>query len=417
MNNTYINSEIKRITNIILQSKVSKQYCIYKSRVVISNSASEDDWQYCLLILQYVNPKDDIKTISQLLESFLKIDRFRNEFLKNYTYLYITITRSIVFSMQSGNLGCLYNSISDKKQKLIQSIKSNFHSSNLVKSSCSTRSVLKLSNFLAIFYLDTHSYSNLLLDYEYYYKLDNNFSVKISMFGGLLNYFDLMIFVKILYLYKSVSYCFSNGILDINFSDFNFILSDSGQNRHKYMSSLDKLSKVHLNTFCTHQDSSSNGTKMPLEAIYSFSGNLISFERLSTRSSTSIRLYLSKPLFTMFQLSDNYSILNWDSFLNLSNSHCRLLYFYFCLNVKVSKYFTTFTLDNLLDNLYISSVHGSTFRSRKQSIRRMLQFIYDNRSNIIDFDFHLVFKSTFDTPKIKDIYAIKVRRLKVLLTN
>nr|UAD87305.1 hypothetical protein [Gracilaria pacifica] len=76
MNNMYINREIKRITNIILQSKASKQYFIYKSKFIVSNSASEDDWQYCLLILQYVNPNDNIKIISKLLESFLKVDRY-----------------------------------------------------------------------------------------------------------------------------------------------------------------------------------------------------------------------------------------------------------------------------------------------------------------------------------------------------
>nr|UAD87918.1 hypothetical protein [Gracilaria textorii] len=200
MNNIYINSEIKRITNIILQSKNSKQYSIYKSKVVISNSVSEDDWQYCLLILQYVNPKDDIKIISKLLETFLNLDRFRNVFFKNYNYLYITITRSIVFSMQSGNLGCFYNSSSDTKQKLIKPISKNFNCNNHVQSSCSVDNVLKVANFLSIFYLDPTSYSNSLFDYEYYKKLDDNCSVKISMFGGLLNYFDLMIFVKILYL-------------------------------------------------------------------------------------------------------------------------------------------------------------------------------------------------------------------------
>nr|UAD87917.1 hypothetical protein [Gracilaria textorii] len=225
-----------------------------------------------------------------------------------------------------------------------------------------------------------------------------------------------MISVKILYLYKPVSHVFPDGILDINFSDVNFMLSDNGRNRHKYISSLEKLSRVHLNTLCTYQNSSSNDSKTPLDAIYSFSGKLtISFERLSARSSTSIRLYLSKPLFTMFQLSDNYSIVNWAYFFNLSNSYIRLLYFYFCLNVKVSKYFTTFTLDNLLDGLYISSLHGSSFRSRKQNMRKMLQFIYDNRSKIIDFDFHLVFNFSSNTSKTKDIYAIKVHRSKVLL--
>nr|YP_010196261.1 hypothetical protein LK014_pgp002 [Gracilaria caudata]UAD83658.1 hypothetical protein [Gracilaria caudata] len=108
--------------------------------------------------------------------------------------------------MQSGNLGCLYNSLPDVKQKLIQPICKNYNYNNRIQASCSIENVLKIANFLSIFYLDKSSYSNSLLDHEYLYQLDENSSVRISMFGGLLNYFDLMIFVKILHIYnKNIS--------------------------------------------------------------------------------------------------------------------------------------------------------------------------------------------------------------------
>nr|AAC04724.1 ORF1 [Gracilaria robusta] len=409
MNHIYINSEIKRINNIILQSEVSKQYFIYKSKSIVSNSASEDDWQYCLLILQYINPNDNIQIISKLLESFLKFDRYRDKFSKNYNYLYTTIMKSIIFSMQSGNLGCYYNCSSNIEHKLIQPLDKHYNNNNLIRVSCSAESVLKISNFLSM--LDKSSYSNSFLDYAYFYKLDDNCSVKISMFGGLLNYFDLMIFLKILYIYKSVSHLFSDGILDINFSDFDFMLSNNGSNRRKYVNSLEKLSKVHLNTSVHIRIPLLMPLNCPQTRFILSQVHLMTFERLSTSSSTKYTTcILSKPLLKMFKLSDDYSIVNWGSLLNLPNSQVRLLYFYFCLNVKASKYFTTFTLDALLDKLYTSCVYGSTVRWRRSNMRKMLQFIYDNRSKIIDFDFHLV----FDFTQSKNIISIKVRRVRVL---
>nr|UAD87306.1 hypothetical protein [Gracilaria pacifica] len=97
--------------------------------------------------------------------------------------------------MQSNDLGCYYNSSSNIEQKLTQPVDKYYNDNNLIKVSCSAENVLKISNFLSMFYLDKFSYSNLFLDYEYFYTLNDKCSVKISMFGGLLNYFNLMIFL------------------------------------------------------------------------------------------------------------------------------------------------------------------------------------------------------------------------------
>nr|YP_010198510.1 hypothetical protein LK037_pgp001 [Gracilaria pacifica]UAD86926.1 hypothetical protein [Gracilaria pacifica] len=104
--------------------------------------------------------------------------------------------KSIIFAMQSGNLGCYYNSSSNIEQKLTQPIDKYCNDNNLIKVSCLSENVLKISNFLSMFYLDKSSYSNSFCDYEYFYKLDDNCSIKISMLGVLLNDFDLMIFLK-----------------------------------------------------------------------------------------------------------------------------------------------------------------------------------------------------------------------------
>nr|YP_010196776.1 hypothetical protein LKZ11_pgp103 [Gracilaria cliftonii]UAD84580.1 hypothetical protein [Gracilaria cliftonii] len=127
-----------------------------------------------------------------------------------------------------------------------------------------------------------------------------------------------------------------------------------------------------------------------------------------------MRVYLSEPILQMLKSKKDDSIINGQSFLSLSSLQIRLLYFYFCLHVKVSRYFTIFTVDRILNDLYISPCKPSSLRSRRYNIRKMLQSIYNSQENIMDFNFQLIFSS--DSTK-KVIKSIKVRRSKVLMLN
>nr|AAC04736.1 ORF6 [Agarophyton chilense] len=76
-----------------------------------------------------------------------------------------------------------------------------------------------------------------------------------------------------------------------------------------------------------------------------------------------MRVYLSEPILKMLTLKNNYSIVNWLSFSSISSYQIRLLYFYFCLHVKVSRYFQTFLVDRIVNDLYISASGQSSIRS------------------------------------------------------
>nr|YP_010197142.1 hypothetical protein LK098_pgp144 [Crassiphycus crassissimus]UAD84946.1 hypothetical protein [Crassiphycus crassissimus] len=105
---------------------------------------SEYDLDYILLILKFVNAKDNIKTISNILEFFLRLDKYRNKFDQLFSYLHTTIAKVIITSSQSEILGCLYYKYLD------QTPRSKFEDfdSNCFVASCRIEDILKISNFL-----------------------------------------------------------------------------------------------------------------------------------------------------------------------------------------------------------------------------------------------------------------------------
>nr|YP_009511781.1 hypothetical protein [Melanthalia intermedia]AXI97658.1 hypothetical protein [Melanthalia intermedia] len=108
MNNIYLNKEITRITSILTGSQYSSNYFRYKSNNIVGQSSSEDDWNFCLLILKFVNPNDSLNTIAFILEAFLRRDRYRDKFNLHYTYLQITISKVLSSSISTKTFGCLY---------------------------------------------------------------------------------------------------------------------------------------------------------------------------------------------------------------------------------------------------------------------------------------------------------------------
>lgn len=423
MYNNYINSEVCRISSIIPRSSYSQQYFLYKSykfnnkSKTISKSLSEDDWNYCLLILNFVNPKDTIKNINNILEYFLRSERYRGKFDQHFSYLRTTISKAIVKSSNSNMLGSLYS----LPVKLSKPIITEFAADHLdlVKTntvaSCNARDVLKVSNFFSVFYLHSCPYSNSVLDYELNCNYNFTTCVKISMFGGLLNHFDLTVFLSILYFYKSLGIVNFDNSIDVNFSDINFLLNNNTEHRSKYLKSLDKLSKTHLTNLSSSKKSSLSAPEESSAGTYYFSGTLLSIDQAYNKYAMNTRIYLSEPMLKMLTTDTNYSFVNWQSFTKLPNSQVRALYFYFCLNVKVSRYFHDFTVDKILDNMYISSPNTPAIKKHRiYYIRKLFQRLYDYRKDLIDFTFELVYSYTSSR---KSISHIRVRRSKVFLLN
>nr|YP_009511087.1 hypothetical protein [Hydropuntia rangiferina]AXI96760.1 hypothetical protein [Hydropuntia rangiferina] len=61
---------------IKLSKQYSHEYFMYKSNLLISRSKSEDDWQFCILVLKFIDTNSDSNDLMEILKYFLYRDRF-----------------------------------------------------------------------------------------------------------------------------------------------------------------------------------------------------------------------------------------------------------------------------------------------------------------------------------------------------
>nr|UAD88331.1 hypothetical protein [Gracilaria tikvahiae] len=226
------------------------------------------------------------------------------------------------------------------------------------------------------------------------------------MQGGLLNDFDLIVLICILRQYNNPFDVFK---LDVS-SILDLVGYDTGYSRRKLFSSLKKLSMTTVDCRKQYLKFDSNTSKNSEDYFYSFCGNLLNFESLSSNKLTLVNVQLSVPLIRMFESNNYYALVNWQSFVNLPNTKLRLLYFYFCLNVKVSSYFTEFTVKSLVDKFYYGLITDCSMRFYSKDIRRMLQFFLKHQKEFVDFEFQVILN-----PSYKTIKSIKIRRSKLII--
>ena len=146
------------------------------------------------------------------------------------------------------------------------------------------------------------------------------------------------------------------------------------------------------------------------DGFYSFCGNLLSFESLSSKRLTDVNVQISLPLIRICDATNYYALINWQTFTSLPTTKLRLVYFYFCLNVKVSGYFTEFPVKSLVRDLYCSSISSSNRRVASQEVRNMLLFFIEHKILFIDFEFFPIINHSYNT-----ISSFKVRRSKLIL--
>nr|UAD84131.1 hypothetical protein [Gracilaria changii] len=112
----------------------------------------------------------------------------------------------------------------------------------------------------------------------------------------------------------------------------------------------------------------------------------------------------------MFDANNYYALINWQVFTSLPTIKLRLLYFYFCLNVKVSSYFTEFSIKSLVSDLYFASSLASNTRVFSQEVRKMLLFFFKHENMFIDFEFLPIVNNSYNM-----LSSIKIRRSKLIL--
>nr|UAD88338.1 hypothetical protein [Gracilaria tikvahiae] len=290
---TFFNSSIvykvQEITERIKKSKeYSHEYFMYKSNSLISKSKSEDDWNFCILVLKFINKSSDFEDIDELIEVlkyFLYRDRYRDKLVQHNTYLIKTLKKVIWHVLKLNLLGsCLIlqeNNIND-----ITNININSSSRESYKSILKS-DIVKVCNIFNFFYLNSKNpfSKELVVDCS---KSDDN-QLKVHMQGGLLNDFDLIVLICILRQYNNPFDVFK---LDVS-SILDLVGYDTGYSRRKLFSSLKKLSMTTVDCRKQYLRFKSDSMQHSEDHFYSFCGNLLSFENLSTTKLTALNIKLS----------------------------------------------------------------------------------------------------------------------------
>nr|AAC04747.1 ORF1 [Gracilariopsis lemaneiformis] len=401
--------KVEQITDLIKGSvEYSHQYFVYIYPSTVLKSQSEDDWNFCILILKFIHSESDFDDMLLILKYFLYRDRYRNKLIDHNNYLTKTIKKVVCYSLKQNLVGsCLKNQLNYNDIVLNPSLDSLDMKSLKLYKSVSKSDVLKICNLFNFFYLNIpkSSNQNLVLDVS---NSNDNF-MKVHSQYGILNHFDLTVLIAILYQYNHL--LVRSDIFKINVASvLNVIGYDTGYSRKKFLNSLKKLSTTTIDCRKQYIKFDSDNTKVTEDYFYSFCGNLLSFENLSTTKLTLVNVQLSIPLIRIFESNNYYALVNWQSFVNLPNTKLRLFYFYFGLNVKVSNYFTEFFVKSLVNKLYHGSATSSNSRVYTKDIRQMLLFFVENQKNFLDFEFQVVLNRSYNL-----ISSIKVRRSKLII--
>lgn len=314
-----------------------RQYCIYKSAYETSRSESEDDWHVCILILKFIDSKiSDLDEIILILKFFLYRDRYRNKLVDHDNYLVKTVNKAICHSLSNNLVGSCLNQIYNNNIHTTEFGPTDIDLTAIrLRKSISRSSVLKVCNLLNFFYLNTSktSHNNLVVNLN----ISSDNRMKVHLQGGMLNHFDLTVLMAILYQYKK--YILSSPLLFDPFkidvvSVLKLIGYDTGYSRKKFLDSLKKLSMTTIDCRKQYMRFESNILKNSEDYFYSFCGNLLSFESLSTTELTSVNVQLSVPLVRMFESNNYYVLVSWEFFTFLSNHELHLLYFYLCFYIE-----------------------------------------------------------------------------------
>nr|YP_009346903.1 hypothetical protein [Gracilaria firma]APR74438.1 hypothetical protein [Gracilaria firma] len=356
-----------------------------------------------MLILKFSPSDEQIDNLASILNWFFYRYRYRDKFIKHYSYVTKTIRKVVSFSITSNLLGsCLDNELLNKNVNSSGIIQSKFYKS------VDKEDVIKICNLFNFFYMDLKSSNsnNKVFDNTH----NSNNYIRIISQGDKLNHFDLTILMGILHQYKTCS-IYDSFKLDVA-SILGLIGYDTGYSHRKLISSLTRLSSTTIECRKQYLKLDAGSSVSTDDCFYTFCGNFLSFEALSNKKLTSGNVQLSLPLIKMFGANNHYALLNWQVFTSLPTTKLRLLYFYFCLNFKVSNYFTEFSIKSLNDNLYCTSSSVSNTSFFSQEFRKMLLFFIKHQNIFIDFQINLIINSSYNT-----IFSIKVRRSRLTLTS
>ena len=358
------------------------------------------DWHFCIFILGFISKEYHNHAAHCILREMLVKFRYRDAFIKNPLYLPSTIDKVIKHADQKGIRGSKSHLLDDPNLLV---------SKPMPKIQICKIHILRTCNLMSFFYLDTSTLASKNSEFSFTWSNSLSNKLEVNMTNGVLNYFDLNVFIGLLHQFYSHNSVLSQSTIDVDINSIVKVLhsSYSGSVRKRIVKSLEKMSKV----IVTISKKYRTDNKYDDNGRYHYSGTLFALEYIQINSrSFHIRVHFSLPIIRMFYANDNYALINWESFIHVNNLRLRILYYHFCLIVKPSTNFYRFKVDYLTQILYSpDSIRKSNIRRRRQAVRHLLLSFNKYRSLLRDFDYELLFNDK------NVIESIKIRRLKVLL--
>nr|UAT97345.1 PUT_PRODUCT [Ahnfeltia plicata] len=386
--------QYKLIKAKIIKSTYCSDYYAFTNIDSIKNkSRSEDDWHFCLLILKFIESHIEC---TRLLEEFLRTERYREKFDLSLTYLETTIEKVIKASSENGQRGTLANGtgVLNPDSAIVTSTK-------LV---IPAHEIIRTCNIAKCFFLNSeYAIANSTVNVSN--QEDNK--LEVSFNAGPLNGYDLTIFVYLLSYFSK--YPTIDGI-DLDMPHLLKIcrISKNGESYSRIQESLSKLSKTHLSYNKKITQETSRTLK---DAFYTSSGTILSYlvnYRASKIGHTDVFIYINIFL-NILQIGNyNYACINVADFMNLRKHDLRILYYFFCLNIRPTQYFTKFTIKELALQLYFQSSNIKQ-KNRNMKVRKLLLEFH----KYIPKDFHMkIYKNKRGT-----IEYIEIKRVKAFVTK
>lgn len=383
--------QYKLIKAKIIKSTYCSDYYAFTNIDSIKNkSRSEDDWHFCLLILKFIESHIEC---TRLLEEFLRTERYREKFDLSLTYLETTIEKVIKASSENGQRGTLANDtgVLNPDSAIVTSTK-------LV---IPANEVIRTCNIAKCFFLNSeYAIANSTVNLSN--QEDNK--LEVSFTGGPLNGDDLTIFVYLL------SYCSKYSTIDGIDLDMSHLLkickiSRNGESYSRIKESLSKLSKTHLNY---NKKITREASRTLKDAFYTSSGTILSYQSI-TELQNRARIHLHQYFLNILQIGNyNYACINVADFMNLRKHDLRILYYFFCLNIRPTQYFTKFTIKELALQLYFQSSNIKQ-KNRNMKVRKLLLEFH----KYIPKDFRMkIYKNKRGT-----IEYIEIKRVKAFVTK
>ena len=117
---------------------------------------------------------------------------------------------------------------------------------------------------------------------------------------------------------------------------------------------------------------------------------------------------LSSPLFLIFEADQYYSLVNWDSVIALQKPNLRFLYFYLCLNTRITNFYQEYTISDLVDHLFKQTVNKDLdTRHKRRTVRNLCIELNLYKKYLYDFNVVLNYS------RKRVLESISVKRFRV----